>query len=53
VPLYTGPTKAQEESPELNKEDNNNTIYIEIITSNYNSKSSDDSDDRDYIEECL
>jgi hypothetical protein len=47
-----GPAKAQEGSPEPNTEDNDNTIKVEIPTSDRDSESSDDSDDGEYIEEC-
>lgn len=52
MPPYTGPTKVQEGSPEPNRENNDNTIIVEIVTSDRGSESSDDSDDRDYVEEC-
>jgi hypothetical protein len=52
MPTCGGPPKAQEGSPELNRENNDDTIIVEIATSDCGNESSDDSDDGDYVEEC-
>jgi len=52
VPPCTGSANPREVSPKPNREDTNNTIIVKVVTSDRSSENSDDSNDKDYVDEC-